>query len=356
MFITHLLDNRSTGGGSDLDLPPPRRAVTGGAATRALRRILVATDGTPASRGALVVAGLLAQRHGAAVDVLSVLERWGGPERTSSGGADLVAELTTQRLAAIVPQVEAAIGRRGWTIKVTDGAVVSSVSAAAAHGYDLLVVGRRRHWMGRGLRRPTALALAHRAGVPVLAVPSSVGALPTRAVVGIDGSPTARAAARAAIGLMGTPASIDLVHVPAAAEDDAHDAADPARHRSGGTLWILDELARELEGLEHVTVASVITRRGPPARELLAHARSVDADLIAIGSRVPTSLKRELMGGVSRQVLAATDGCVLVAGVTDAPSPPEERPRDVVHDASEDSFPASDPPGWIDVRIGKPRR
>jgi hypothetical protein len=34
----------------------------------------------------------------------------------------------------------------------------------------------------------------------------------------------------------------------------------------------------------------------------------------------------------------------------------DTQPIDVVHDASVDSFPASDPPAWIGMRLGNPQR
>jgi hypothetical protein len=34
----------------------------------------------------------------------------------------------------------------------------------------------------------------------------------------------------------------------------------------------------------------------------------------------------------------------------------DTQPTDVVHDASVDSFPASDPPAWIGMRLGNPQR
>jgi hypothetical protein len=40
-----------------------------------------------------------------------------------------------------------------------------------------------------------------------------------------------------------------------------------------------------------------------------------------------------------------------VRGEQEAAPPPLRKPGDVVQDASDDSFPASDPPGWIDVWV-----
>src|SRR5687768_16416260 len=92
---------------------------------RRLSRILEATDGTAASEGAMVVAGLLARRHHATVDVVSVLPRWGQPPPGPEFLA-ITAELLDDRLAAVVPQVERALGNtvpRG-AIRVIDSSSI----------------------------------------------------------------------------------------------------------------------------------------------------------------------------------------------------------------------------------------
>lgn len=264
-----------------LALPPPwpGRAPSPFpvARCRPLRRVLVATDGTDASRGALRLAALLAERDGAAVHVATVMERWGPPapvhDFVSGDLMDAVGERVTHRLSRVLPQTQAVFGgTRRWRLRVLDGGVVPSIAAAADHAYDLILVGFRGRWMDRLLRRPTALSVARHAAVPVLAVPPEARTLPTRAVVGMDGGAAATAAARAAMRLVDAPAGVQLVRVLRA---PAH--ADPAAR-------------------------------------LLAQADVSDADLIALGTHRPASLLDRMRRGVSDRVLAGARGCVLLAG------------------------------------------
>jgi len=94
-----------------------------------LSRILVATDGTVASDGAMVVAGLLARRHHATVDVVSVLPRWGQPPPDREF-LELTAELLDERPAAVIPQGNRAIGdsTERWAIKSSTAAALSTAS------------------------------------------------------------------------------------------------------------------------------------------------------------------------------------------------------------------------------------
>src|SRR5690349_23255258 len=85
----------------DRPLAKPRRtrdAAEGLGAIPRLRRILVATDGTPASHGALTMAGLLARHNDSMVNVVSVLPRW-GPSAHGDDLVEITRELLDERLA-----------------------------------------------------------------------------------------------------------------------------------------------------------------------------------------------------------------------------------------------------------------
>lgn len=76
---------------------------------------------------------------------------------------------------------------------------------------------------------------------------------------------------------------------------------------------------------------------------------------LAAGTRriLPLSHDREGIGmrGHDRRDRAANE---LLAVAPAAPRGERERPLDRVHDESNDSFPASDPPSWTGMRVGPP--
>ena len=153
-------------------------------------RILVATDGTAASEGALAVAALLARRDGHDVDVVSVLERWGSSPPDEEFVA-ITGELLDARLSRVIAQSERAFDgtTTSWTVRVIDSSRVGDTIAriARAEGHALIVTGLPGSWFQKWLRRRTALDVARRSAVPVLAVPRSVATLPAPAVVGVTG-------------------------------------------------------------------------------------------------------------------------------------------------------------------------
>jgi nucleotide-binding universal stress UspA family protein len=301
-----------------LDLPPPLRTEQQDGTRRRLRRILAATDGTPASDAALRLSGLLAQRDGAAVEVLSVLERRGAPAPVHEF-VDITGELMSYRLSHVIPQAESAFGDwKGWTVRIIDASHTSTVGEVAeAEGYDLVVAGLRRGWMRR-LLRPTALRLAHHSRVPVLAVPPSVTALPTRALVGVDRDEAALSAARATARLLDGTATAHLVHVRTARAP--HDA---------GYAPLFERFVQEFDAADLAGIERRVLRGGEPAERLLAYSDRVQADLIAVGSHRPTSLADRLLGCVSWRILRAAHCCVLLSGRAGALSAESSEPREI---------------------------
>lgn len=268
-------------------MPPPRSSETIGPSQplRRLRRILVATDGTENSHGAMTMAGILARHHGSIVDVVSVLPRW-GPPAPDHALLDVTRELLDERLAHVVPQSERTIrdAAHVWTIRVVDSnSVADSIAdTARAEGHDLIIVGTRRGWFDRWFRRPTALAVARCSEVPVLVVPHSVSALPRSAVVVVDGSDADFSIATSLGRILGEDAVVDLVH-------DRPDAPD-----------------------------------GEPAPRLSAYAKRTGADLIAVRLPGSAAIADDLRGSAGRRFLRTTDGCVLLLP-PQLPSPVQHR-------------------------------
>src|SRR5687768_17171170 len=99
-------------------------------------RLLVATDGSSASDGALKLVDLIAQRDGSAVAVLSVLD----PQAPVAGGGG-VAEQVERRFASIRTQVNSIVGLRPeWHAAIGIGPVGETVCrVAGARATDLIV-------------------------------------------------------------------------------------------------------------------------------------------------------------------------------------------------------------------------
>ena len=299
-----------------LQAAPTRRAGKRSepSTSRRLSRILVATDGTAASECAVLVACLLARRHHATVDVVSVLPRWGESPPAREFLA-ITGELLEERLASVIPQGQRALGSGtpSWTIRLIDSSsIVDSIAETArTEGHDLIVMGNRGGWITRWLRRPTALAVAQRSSVPVLAVPESVSTLPARAVVGVGGTDTDLAIATSTVGVLAESAAVHLVHVDSAEAPPACGPADA--EDTVGWAVRFTELEKALADSGIAAVKRGVLRGEPTAR-LTAYARRTNADLIALGDPHPAASVDRVFSGTRRRILRAFDGAVLLRG------------------------------------------
>ena len=279
--------------------------------------ILVATDGTPQSKGALVVGRALAARLHADVELLTVCPQFLalGPEAQLLIDAEATVGLRADLRRRVNAQC-AAVAGNGWPARgpdVREGDPPRVISHVAAEwGAQLVVVGLGRHDVkDRIFGEETALKVARSSRVPVLAVPVQSAAAFKQAVVGVDFTEASIRAAQTALRLVDDNAVVQLVHVV-------------PRERMLVDAWISREeydqflrrrftwLRAQLRVPRDVHVED-LTIEGDPARALLSLAARSRADLIAAGSHGHGFLTRMVVGSVTTALLRGATCAVLVA-------------------------------------------
>jgi nucleotide-binding universal stress UspA family protein len=275
-----------------------------------ISRILIATDGRPVAMGALRVGRLLAEREGAEVEVISVLEAAALYEAASSETTTTPPGYVGEGLRLLRERVDAQLaeiggGAPGWPVAVETGRSTPTIARMAAErGADIILLGLSEHRGVEGwVRRETLLRLVNLSHLPVWAVPSMADHLPDGAVVGVDFSDFSLRAARAATALLPRGGRVDLVH--------SEWAPDPGERPQESTEWFrarrgeceveLEAMARKLEDESGVSVRAHL-RVGDPGEEILAVADTVGADLVAVGSHGHGFIGRLILGSVSGRV------------------------------------------------------
>ncbi len=276
------------------------------------QRILVATDGTDGSLGALHTARNLEERGEASVRVVSVvkglypaetglMEEWAVDEMRETG--------IRKRTREVLNQLQE-LGREEWPLGVRTGSPSQAVvEEARSVGATLLLMGlgRRRppdRFLGTGLpARVTGLS-----PVPVLAVEGERRRLPIKVVVGVDFSSFTPLTISATAFLTGPEARVDLLHVMSLPRGSRTGWLEGYRERASQALepW-RDELSKgtALQVRTHVLA-------GDPSTALLGFARDRGAELLVVGSHGHSFLERALIGSVPGKLLRAADCAVFV--------------------------------------------
>ena len=199
--------------------------------------------------------------------------------------------------------------------RVVDGEPRHVIAATAREwGADLIVVGARGLGaFGRLLLGSVSTAVMHHAPCPVLVVRGRPRELRT-AVVGIDGSPHSRAAARFLASLPLDPALfvrligvVEPARTPLASRHLQEVIDNLAEQQRIRMEKVLGEVAVDLEPK---TIVESRLRTGAPAAEILA--ASERSDLIVVGARGLGAIDRLLVGSVSERVLQHARCPVLV--------------------------------------------
>lgn len=282
--------------------------------------ILVAIDGRAGDACACQVASMLADRLGAEVRVLGVLEPLPTvsfdvpvpvpPEITEAMRAELHERASTQ-VADFSPR------GRTWPIEIRGG-LPPVMIAARGHELDarVIVLGLGRHDLAHWfLGSETALKVLRLADVPVLAVPPELPKTAGRAVIGVDFSPASLRATQLALTLFPDLIAVDLVHV-----------APPVGPAVVATPWesaygteLREAWPRFVDALRAPSsvVLQTITMKGYPAESLVARASEVQADLIVVGSHGRGFFSRMIVGSVATGVLHAARTKVLAVPVVE---------------------------------------
>ena len=308
--------------------------------TPTIRRVLFPTDFSACAEGAYRHAAYLADRFGAELHVLHVVEDESAPERdwpeaAGTGHLKLTMADVCEDLGLPPPPADRAHDPYDLVEIVEEeivgrNAVEAILDYAHDEGVDLVVMGThgRSGWR-RGVLGSVAESVARRAPCPVLTVrpldaPGERPWPPARVLLalgdvpygGFDAVPPAALwAARLAVAYR---APLEVVHV-----------TNPGVRALGGPALAGDEEDRMLQTLDGLVRAlraatdpglpvSTDVREGFPADEVRAVAESDGVHLLVVGTHGRQGVRRALLGSVAEDLVRTAPCPVLVA--RDAPS------------------------------------
>lgn len=157
-----------------------------------------------------------------------------------------------------------------------------------------------------------------------------------RFVVAVDGSDTARAAARTSFDLAAAfDAPVDLVNVLERSLLDALRSAGDREKLRDERLDLLEELAAEARERDRSPRTTVLD--GNPATRIAEYAESRPGAVVVLGRQGRSSVSRQLLGGVTEAVIGAGTAPVLVVPETRESAPSDGGPVLVPTDGSENA-------------------
>lgn len=288
-------------------------------------RILIAYDGSAGAAQAVALAEAMDLPAGSVVRVVSVVEPATLPLWSTGSATPGLQE--RDALAQVVAEQAAVVGRLSAPDRTVDAVLLRDrpasglVDQAREFSADLVIVGSRGHGPIASLLLGSVSAeVVDHAPCPVIVARRSIL---ERAVFATDGSTTA-AAAEDVLARWPIFASVPIRVVSVA------DVVRPWTTGIAPTMYtqVLNAYAKDVAEAEaeHLGIATgsakrlaeagrladAEIRRGDAAAEIIAVAEESGADLVVVGSRGQTGLKRIVLGSVARNVLVGSDASVLV--------------------------------------------
>jgi len=268
--------------------------------TARLEKLLLPTDGSKFSEGAIREAISLAKNCSSKLFAISVVEMNPEFEALAPG----LVEKTEKEIRGHLESVKLMASKEGveCDIIVHEGeeAFQYIVDEAARKKVEMIIMGRR----GRtGLKRlmmgsVTAKVIGY-SPCKVLVIPEAAKVSFNSILIATDGSKYGHAAALEAVSIAKRCGS-DLLALSVVTKDKDLPAAKKSVEK-------ISQIA-EKEGLK----AKTLTPRGTPYNVIVETAEKKNADVIVVGSHGRTGLERLLMGSVTERVIGHANCAVLV--------------------------------------------
>jgi nucleotide-binding universal stress UspA family protein len=288
-------------------------------------RVLLATSGDETSLGAIRVAAALAHKRHADVEVLTAAAPFPhvAPSAFEVMQPAVIDEDSRRRaLERTRQQLSHFRGTSEWPIITDIGWAVDAVTLAAERWKaSLIVLGLgEHHLLDRLFGSETAVKLAHRAPVPVLAVPQDFVGLPARAVAAIDFTPSSMRAARAAADVLDSKGTLTLIHASTLVKAGSADGSLTDVYTAGAKA----KIEAERDALQTDTNCNVEAKLiGDGATgSLIELAERRECDLIALGAQEMGIIDRLLFGSVRSRVLRKVNVPVLIAPAAEGEEAP----------------------------------
>lgn len=273
--------------------------------SRNFERIMLATDGSEYSEGAVRVAVEMSRRHNAKLLILSIAVH--SPEYAS-----LVPDLEEIATAKAQANVQNAAEHAQGTdyevvVKLANDPYRGIVEAAEEQRADVIVMGRRgRRGLARLMVGDATAKVVGSAPCAVLVVPKSANIWDKSILVATDGSRYGDAATLAAVAVA-REKGYPLTAVSAVL---ASHSAERRREAEAAVQRVKDSLSGS--GIE----VSGMVGEGRPEQVIIDKARETGADLIVMGTHGRTRMDRVLLGSVSERVIGQAECPVLLVKAT----------------------------------------
>jgi universal stress protein E len=265
-----------------------------------VKNILVATDGSEYSAGAIRTGVALAKARGARLIGLSIALN--NPEYSTLVPA--LQESAEMRAREALESFDAETGGDA-EIVTREASDPAQGIVAAAHelGADMIVVGRRgRRGLARLMVGDATAKVIGRAECPVLVVPRAARLWEKRILLATDGSRFSEAAAGAA-GSLAKQSGLPVSVVSVVTSSHSEERRKVAEQAVAAKVERLKSMGLQVEGL---------VVEGRPDEAIARAAEAAGADLIVVGSHGRTGLTKVLLGSVAERVIGQAVCPVLV--------------------------------------------